>query len=265
MKQLTQDRVKELLEYNKDTGEFVWIKRSSSKASLVKIGAIAGSINTQGYRIIWIDGKGYRASYLALLYVDNIHSTKTVVFLNGDRGDTRYSNLDTVYNFSNFELTQDNLLNVIEYIPETGEFIRLVTMGAVALRGSSAGALTKAGYSIIALGKNRYYAHRLAYFYMLGVMPTDDIDHLDGNPSNNSWINLRDATKSENMANQKLRIDNISGVKGVIYRKEYDNYGVTITKAGKRIWLGSYPTLEEASEIAIKGREQLHKEFARQK
>lgn len=263
MKQLTQDRVRELLDYNKATGEFIWIKRSSPRATNVTIGAIAGSINTQGYRIIWIDSKGYRAAYLAFLYEENRHCSNDIVFLNKDRGDTSYSNLDTVFDFSRFELTQESLLDIIDYIPTTGEFIRLVTMGVTALRGSNAGAATKAGYSIIALGKNRYYAHRLAFLYMLGVMPENDVDHIDGNPRNNIWENLRNVTKSQNMYNQKLRIDNISGAKGVIYRKEYDNYGVTITREGKRIWLGSYPTLEEAAEVAISGRNALHEEFAR--
>lgn len=263
MAQLTQSRLKELLSYDKDTGKFIWVKRSSAWATNIVIGAEAGSLHSTGYRIIWIDGVAHRACRLVFLYVDNRQVDKTIVFLNGDRADNRYNNLDVLYDFSSFVLNQKSLLQVLEYIPETGDFIRLTSFGVSAIRGSKAGGLTKANYSIIALGKNRYYAHRLAFLYMLGEMPPEDVDHIDGNPLDNSWKNLRLASKSDNLCNQKLRIDNNSGVKNVIYLKDCEKYTVTVTKFGKRNYIGRFDTLEEATLAATEARNTIHEEFAR--
>jgi hypothetical protein len=65
------------------------------------------------------------------------------------------------------------------------------------------------------------------------------------------------------MYNSKLRSNNTLGVKGVIYLQKYNKYTVTIVKEGKRMYMGRYDTIEEATEAATSGREMLHKEFAR--
>lgn len=64
--ELTQSVLKDLLDYNPETGIFVWIKNTSFK---VMKGRDAGCIDTIGYRIIRIDGKNYKAHRLAFLYV----------------------------------------------------------------------------------------------------------------------------------------------------------------------------------------------------
>ena len=62
---ITQKRLKEVLDYNKETGIFVWIKPTNRS---VIIGSIAGCKNKYGYTQIRIDGNGYRANRLAWLY-----------------------------------------------------------------------------------------------------------------------------------------------------------------------------------------------------
>ena len=62
---LSQERLRELLDYDSKTGSFVW--KISMKNNVVK-GNIAGAINKLGYRLISIDRKTYRANRLAWFY-----------------------------------------------------------------------------------------------------------------------------------------------------------------------------------------------------
>lgn len=65
---LTVERLKEVLNYNPDTGIFIWIKCISNAI----IGSVAGHYDKDGYLRIQIDGKIYRAHRLAWLYVYGI-------------------------------------------------------------------------------------------------------------------------------------------------------------------------------------------------
>ena len=62
---ITQDRLKEVLRYDKDTGAFVWIKTYRNQ----NLGKIAGSYDKDGYIVIKVDRKQYRAHNLAWMYV----------------------------------------------------------------------------------------------------------------------------------------------------------------------------------------------------
>lgn len=71
---ITQKRLKELLSYNKYTGEFVWlVSRGSAKA-----GSTAKARQSCGFPCIGIDGDQYKASSLAHLYVKGIFNTKPI-------------------------------------------------------------------------------------------------------------------------------------------------------------------------------------------
>lgn len=65
-KMLSQSRLMELLKYDEFTGDFTWLKSMNSRALA---GTIAGSINSNGYVSIGIDGVGYSAHQLAFLYM----------------------------------------------------------------------------------------------------------------------------------------------------------------------------------------------------
>lgn len=66
---LTQERLKEVLEYVPETGVFIWIKKTHHKVSKIKVGQVAGTVTVQGYVHITIDGYIYRAHRLVWLYV----------------------------------------------------------------------------------------------------------------------------------------------------------------------------------------------------
>lgn len=95
------------------------------------------------------------------------------------------------------------LHRVLEYSPETGIFIWKEKISQKVLVGNAAGTTNAIlGYVIIALYGKQYYAHRLAYFYMTGKWPQNQIDHINGTRSDNKWLNLRAATSSQNKMNR---------------------------------------------------------------
>jgi hypothetical protein len=87
---LTQDRLKELLRYDSNTGIFIWLKSSNGR---IKVGDIAGTINNNYYCRIMIDNKRYYAHKLVWLYVYGELPDLIVDHINGNRNDNRVANL----------------------------------------------------------------------------------------------------------------------------------------------------------------------------
>jgi len=93
---MTQARLKELINYEPSTGIFTWIGKTSPK-SRIKIGAItATTLNSKGYTRIQIDGKGYEAQRLAVLYMTGSFPNEQVDHINHIRSDNAWSNLRVV-------------------------------------------------------------------------------------------------------------------------------------------------------------------------
>jgi hypothetical protein len=67
-----------------------------------------------------------------------------------------------------------------------------------------------------------------------------DVDHHNGNKLDNSRQNLRPATRSQNIANHGLNIDNTSGFKGVYWNKAARKWRARITVNNQKIHLGSF-------------------------
>ena len=92
MKELTQEYLKEILDYNHFNGEFHWIKRRKK----VQIYSVAGCVNKKGYRCIRIDGKLYFSHRLAFLYMTGNFPSEHCDHLNHNRLDNRWVNLRPV-------------------------------------------------------------------------------------------------------------------------------------------------------------------------
>ncbi len=87
---VTQERLIELLTYDKDSGDFIWNIANSNR--VIK-GAVAGTISpTTGYVNIGIDGKTYRGHRLAFLYVHGC-MPEFVDHINHIRTDNKWHNL----------------------------------------------------------------------------------------------------------------------------------------------------------------------------
>ena len=159
-------------------------------------------------------------------------------------------------------ITQSELKEVLEYNPDTGVFTWKKTVSSRAKTGDVAGSKNNRRYINIRVNKKQYMAHRLAYFYMTGNFPENQIDHINHIRDDNRWSNLRDATHSQNQANQLKRKNNKSGYKGVAYYKRDKKWHARIMYMKKRIHLGCYNTPEEASEAYKKKAIELSGKFA---
>ena len=99
-KSLTQERLKDVLNYCPESGAFVWIKKSSPK-SRIAIGSDAGSISYWGYIVIEIDSERYQAHRLAWLYMYSEWPKDQIDHINGIKVDNRIENLRDVTNSEN--------------------------------------------------------------------------------------------------------------------------------------------------------------------
>lgn len=162
-------------------------------------------------------------------------------------------------------ITQARLKELLYYDYETGIFIWLVSKAIRIKIGSIAGALRKDGYLNIEIDYKGYLAHRLAWLYMTGEWPENQIDHINMIKSDNRFCNLREATRNENRHNQTKFSNNTSGIKGVDWHKPNHKWRARIRLNNKLIYLGSYNDIKDAAaayEIASK---QYHGKFSRTK
>lgn len=120
-------------------------------------------------------------------------------------------------------ITQERLKDVLHYDPETGIFTWIKPTSPRVKAGMTAGCIAaypgRKTYILIGLDGTLYQAHRLAWLYIHGSFPLNEIDHIDGSGANNKIINLRDVTASENSRNARLYCTNKSGVGGVSFCK----------------------------------------------
>lgn len=161
------------------------------------------------------------------------------------------------------EITQELLRSRYAYDPLTGSLKNKISIG-LAKKGEEAGSLTKEGYKTLSVNRTFIMAHRAIWILMTGSQPIGDIDHIDGCPSNNSWSNLRQASRSQNLCNTAIRKNkSSSGVKGVHFCKNSNAWLARLRINGRMVYREAFKTLEEAA-IAIKtNRERIHGEFAR--
>jgi hypothetical protein len=105
---ITANYVRERLEYNHETGVFLWL---STKSTRVSKGDVAGYTNDSGYRVIRFMGHIWRAHRLAWLYMYGEMPDGEIDHINHDRADNRISNLrivDRGENARNTSLRSDN-------------------------------------------------------------------------------------------------------------------------------------------------------------
>ena len=125
-----------------------------------------------------------------------------------------------------------------------------------------AGTINSNGYRVVRFLDNVYRIHRLIYFMFHKKFPKL-VDHINGNKLDNRIENLREATRSENLLNQKRRKNNQSGIKNVSFHTKSQKWRIQFRVNKKNYSYGSFDSLEEAAKVAKQKRNELHKEFAR--
>jgi hypothetical protein len=155
-------------------------------------------------------------------------------------------------------ITQCELKQLLHYDINTGIFTWKVSRGNQLAIGSIAGGKNDDGYVKIRIGKKKYAAHRLAWLYVMGIWPADQLDHRDGNRSNNAFSNLRECTNAQNCENKKVRSDNPSGYPGVTWCKSNKKWKVSITKNKIRHHLGYFINRNDAYNVYLDAKRKLH-------
>lgn len=155
-------------------------------------------------------------------------------------------------------LSAQRLRELLNYDPHTGIFTNRISR-KTAKAGLQSGCEHHDGYRQIRIDGRFYGSHRLAWLYMHSTMPMHDIDHIDGNRSNNSIGNLRDVSRSINLQNQRAcRSDNKSGFLGVSWNEETQLWYSRIQLKGLQKCLGYFKTPEDAHQAYLNAKRVLH-------
>jgi hypothetical protein len=154
-------------------------------------------------------------------------------------------------------ISHERLKQVLSYDPDTGLFTWLVQLSPKAPAGTIAGCMHHTGYIQIRLYGLIYRAHRLAWFYMTGQWPENNIDHKNITRHDNRWDNLREATPVINGHNQHLNgRKSTTGLLGV--KTQHGKFQAHIKAGGKNIHLGTFSSAESAQAAYLKAKSELH-------
>lgn len=144
-------------------------------------------------------------------------------------------------------ITANEIRELLDYDPETGALTWRVARAGAGEAGTPAGQITHKGYLRICVNRKNHYAHRLAWLMATGEWPSGQIDHVNGDRTDNRFENLRVVENRQNCMNRALQSNNTTGAVGVykIASKTKPWWGC-ISHGGKRVGLGCYRTFEEA-------------------
>ena len=147
-------------------------------------------------------------------------------------------------------ITQKRLKELLNYNPNTGIFTHLISKNNGVSVGDIAGCVHPCSsgkkYITIKIEGKLYRAHRLAWLYIYGQFPPDQIDHINGDGVDNRLCNLRPVTNRINSRNCKLRSDSTSGITGIHWCKRDKRWRVQINNQNKRVQFGNFDYLFEA-------------------
>ena len=158
-------------------------------------------------------------------------------------------------------VTAARLRELLVFVPETGEFFWRVNRGGAARAGMAAGHMRRQ-YRYIRLGDRDYPVYRLAFLWMTGEWPRDVVDHMDHNPQNNAWSNLRECSHSQNNANRRTPSHNTSGCRGVSLVRSTGKWRAAIGIAGKLRRLGDFTDKYAAARAYDRAAADEYGEFA---
>jgi hypothetical protein len=159
-------------------------------------------------------------------------------------------------------ITQSQLKSLLHYDAETGVFTWLSKPCRRIRVGDVASNARWDGYVRVGVLGKRYLAHRLAWLYVYGEWPKQDIDHINCNPGDNSIANLRECTNSQNQMNAPIKSSNKSGFKGVVFTK--GKWQANGCIEGKTKYLGRFADPAVASKAYEDFSRVIHGEFKHQ-
>lgn len=153
-------------------------------------------------------------------------------------------------------LTAQRARELLSYDSDTGVLHRLTSTGGC-LHSSIAGSPQKDGRIQLYLDNKNHKAHRVIWLIVTGEWPKYDIDHIDGNPANNTWSNLRDIPHKINLQN-RIKAAKGSAIPFLGVIKNKNRFGSQIKINGKKVWLGTFDTPEEAHQVYLDAKRKYH-------
>lgn len=160
-------------------------------------------------------------------------------------------------------LTQARLKEILHYDPKIGIFTWRINHGIRAKIGQKAGYKNMYGYWGIGIDQKNYKLHRLAWLYIFGEFPKNQIDHINLDKSDNRISNLREATPSENAMNRGIKSNNTSGFKGINWSRRHKSWCARISINNKRIQIGYFKDINVAHQAYLNAALIYHGEFAK--
>lgn len=155
-------------------------------------------------------------------------------------------------------LTAEVLRGLIRYDPITGRFTWSETHPSHFVAGHRAGKLRADGYRLIKIDYRLYREHRLAWLYVHGQWPVQQLDHINGQRDDNRLANLREVSATENTQNRRKAGRRTStGLLGAA-PTSHGKFGAKIMARGVVQHLGTFETAEAAHAAYVTAKRQLH-------
>ena len=162
------------------------------------------------------------------------------------------------------QFTHEYVKAILAYDPNTGFFTWKVKKAHRFRIGQRAGNIGWQGYRHIMIDGKDYSEGRLAWFYMTGKWPVEEIDHRNNKRDENWFDNLREATREQNNRNARFKNTNVTGYKGVAFTPKNCKsrpYSAHVMANGKKHFLGYFATPEEAHKAYCKEARKHHADF----
>lgn len=150
------------------------------------------------------------------------------------------------------------LRKVLDYDPETGKFTWIAKVAKRVRVGDEAGSFNGRGYRTISVLDTKYQAHRLAWLLTYGRWPNHEIDHINGDKSDNRLCNLRECTPAENGQNLAAPASSSCGLIGASWGKHQGRWRAQITVNGRKQHLGYFDDKWAAHRAYCEAKERLH-------
>ena len=159
-------------------------------------------------------------------------------------------------------LTAERLREALDYNPATGELVwKINPPRKKNFVGRRAGSRLATGYLGVTIDQRKCLAHRLAWLHAHGQWPVGQIDHLNGDRSDNRISNLRDVPQKVNLENRRnvragKKTSRLLGVFPVESRR--NPWGAAIRVERKKIHIGVFPSEEAAHAAYLEAKRRLH-------
>lgn len=195
---LTRKQVLDVLDYHPETGTFTW-KVAGYKR---KVGGDARGTNGKSW-IIRIAGTVYTCASLVWLVETGKWPKRQLYKIDGDSRNDRFSNLLETVSLDLIK-TPKQLFSYFNYHADTGTFTWKAPTASGNRIGDTAGSMAGSAWQIRIACKH-YTRARLVWFAETGKWPKHQIDHKNGDTSDDRFCNLRDLTVSQARQNQPIR------------------------------------------------------------